>query len=42
LIYVVLVLLNIRVSLVFVDFEEVKHHLDHPGELGRKSHFDWA
>jgi len=35
-------MLNVRVSLVFLDFEEVKHHVDNPLETGRKSHFEWA
>ena len=42
LIYFVLCLLNVRTSLVFLDFEEVKHHLDDPDQIGRKTHFDWA
>ena len=42
LINVVLFLLNIRISLVFLDYEEVKHLLDDPEQPGRKSHFDWA
>ena len=42
LIYIVLCLMNVRVSLVFLDLEEVKHLVDDPERPGRKNHFDWA